>query len=65
MLEYVDIHKRLQDRNISKVSKETGISRPTLIRIRDSESPGAVGYAVIENLSGYFEKQEASGDNND
>ena len=60
MLEYPDIHNRLQDRNISKVSKETGISRPTLIRIRDSQDPGNVSYATIEVLSEYFEKQEGN-----
>lgn len=52
-----EVRKRLQDRNLTKVSAGSGVSRPTLIKIRDKDSEN-VFYSVIRKLSDYFEQQE-------
>ena len=58
MLTPEQIRARLQDRVMTKVSKETGIHYNTLLRFRDghTESPS---YKMVARLSEYLTRQEA------
>jgi transcriptional regulator with XRE-family HTH domain len=53
MPEIEDVIRRLSDRNLSEVSRRTGISQPTLSRIANNKA-GNVGYKTIEILDDYL-----------
>jgi len=51
------IRHLLQDRSITKISRATSLSRPTIIAVRDNPE-GSPAYDTIKKLSDYFEAQE-------
>lgn len=57
MLTLNDIRKRLQDRNIQAVSRNTGLHFNTLHRIKRGDSMPS--YATLERLSAYLEENKA------
>jgi DNA-binding Xre family transcriptional regulator len=56
MLELNEIITILQDRNLSEVSRRTGLSTPTIWRIANNQA-GNVGYETVKTLSDYLEKK--------
>jgi transcriptional regulator with XRE-family HTH domain len=56
MLELDEIVTILQDRNLSEVSRRTGLAVPTVWRIANSQA-GNVGYETVKRLSDYLEKK--------
>ena len=54
MLAIEEISKRLNDRTLTKVSKATGISYPTIWKIANGQA-GNVGYNTVKKLSEYLE----------
>ena len=56
MLALEKIQELLQDRNLSEVSRRTGLSTPTIWRIANGQS-GNVGYETVKRLSDYLEKK--------
>jgi len=59
MLTQEQVSAALHDRRISHVARDTGLSRPTIQRIRDGATVSP-SYAVIKALSDYFTKQETN-----
>lgn len=55
MLKIEEIRLLLTDRNLSEISRRTGIVYGTLYRIAKGED-GDVIYSNVEKLSDYFEK---------
>jgi predicted transcriptional regulator len=55
MLTLEEIKKRLQDRNLSEISRKTGISYMTIWKV--SKGSGA-SYATVLTLSEYLEKHQ-------
>jgi len=55
MMTIEEIQKRLSDRRLSKVAKETGLSSQTLWRIRENKMV-SVKYDTAIKLSEYFER---------
>lgn len=53
MLALEKIQELLQDRNLSEVSRRTGLSTPTIWRIANGQS-GNVGYETVKRLSDYL-----------
>lgn len=54
MLRAEELRRRLADRNLSAVSRATGISRPVLYQImREEHDPR---YSTMERLSDYLEQ---------
>ena len=58
MLFLKQIEIKLQDRNLSEISRRTGISPSTLSRIANGQGE-SVMYITLERLSNYFENSEA------
>ena len=56
MLELDEIITILQDRNLSEVSRRTGLAVPTVWRIANGQA-GNVGYETVKRLSDYLEKK--------
>lgn len=56
MLELDEIVTILQDRNLSEVSRRTGLAVPTVWRIANGQA-GNVGYETVKRLSDYLEKK--------
>jgi transcriptional regulator with XRE-family HTH domain len=56
MLELNEIITLLQDRNLSEVSRRTGLAIPTVWRIANNQA-GNVGYETVKKLSDYLEKK--------
>ena len=56
MLTLEKIQELLQDRNLSEVSRRTGLSTPTIWRIANNQA-GNVGYETVKKLSDYLEKK--------
>jgi len=56
MLTIEEVSKRLGDRNLKKVSDNTGISYPTVWKIANNRA-GNVGYETVKTLSDYLEAQ--------
>jgi hypothetical protein len=54
MLTVEEIKERLQDRRIPIVSEATGLSYPTIQKIRDGESDNP-SYKTMQRLSEYLE----------
>lgn len=50
----------LKDRRITQISRDTGLTRPTIISVRDNPE-GSPTYDTIKRLSDYFEAQEREG----
>jgi hypothetical protein len=46
----------LQDRNLTEVSKRTGLSYPVVWRIANNKA-GNVGYITVKTLSDYLENK--------
>lgn len=61
MLDRKDIMQRLKDRRVDKVGAVTGLSRPTIISIRDGKNANP-SYSTMKKLSDYFEDQESKKD---
>jgi transcriptional regulator with XRE-family HTH domain len=57
MLELEKIQELLQDRNLSEVSRRTGLSTPTIWRIANNQA-GNVGYETVLKLSDYLEERK-------
>ena len=55
MLTIEEIRKRLEDRQLSKVAKATGLSTQTLWRIRQSKDV-SVRFDTAHKLAEYFER---------
>jgi DNA-binding phage protein len=47
-----EIVKRLERDNVSRVSRETGLTRPTVYSVRDGNT--GVRYDTIKTLSDYY-----------
>ncbi len=58
MLSIDEVARRLEDRNLTKVSEKTGLSYPTVLKVA-KRLDGDVMYETIKKLSDYLE-QEAS-----
>jgi transcriptional regulator with XRE-family HTH domain len=56
MLSLDEIITILKDRNLSEVSRRTGLSIPTIWRIANGQA-GNVGYETVSKLSEYLEKK--------
>ena len=56
MLTLEKIQVLLQDRNLSEVSRRTGLSPSTIWRVANNEA-GNVGYETVLALSDYLEKK--------
>ena len=56
MLFLRDIVTKLQDRNLSEISRRTDIPVPTLSRIANDQGEN-VAYITIEKLSKYLEEE--------
>jgi len=56
MLTIEEIIIHLQDRNLSEVSRRTGLSIPTVWRIANNQA-GNVGYETVKTLSDYLEEK--------
>jgi len=56
MLSLAEIIVILKDRNLSEVSRRTGLSIPTVWRIANNQA-GNVGYETVVKLSEYLEKK--------
>ena len=56
MLEINEIIIILQDRNLSEVSRRTGLAIPTVWRIANNQA-GNVGSETVKKLSDYLEKK--------
>lgn len=54
MLTLEAIRKKLQDRKLSVISEKTGISIPTLWKVRNGQSDPA--YSTVKKLSDYMEE---------
>ena len=52
-----EISRKLQDRTLTKVKKSTGISMPTLMRLRDCENENYT-LRTIRRISGYLKEME-------
>ena len=55
MLTIEEVSRRLGDRNLKKVSENTGISYPTVWKIANNQA-GNVGYDTVRKLSDYLEQ---------
>lgn len=55
MLTLDEVRQRLQDRRLAVVAEATGITMPTLWRIRRDPKTG-VRYSTLEKLNRYFEQ---------
>lgn len=55
MLTIEEVSRRLEDRNLKKVSLSTGISYPTVWKIANGQA-GNVGYETVRKLSEYLEE---------
>ncbi len=66
MINLSGIVERLQDRRLDKIHEATGISKATIINVRDGKSQNP-DYSTMIALSDYFEAQEQprGADNND
>jgi len=51
------IQQKLQDRNLSEISRRTNIPTPTLSRISNGKGEN-VAYITIEKLSNYLQGEE-------
>jgi hypothetical protein len=54
MLSLEQIIEKLQDRNLTEVSRRTGLAVPTVWRIANGQA-GNVGYITVKKLSDYLE----------
>ena len=52
MLDRTEIARRMQDRILSVVTQETGLTRPTLMKLRDNA--GSVSPATQNQISKYL-----------
>ena len=50
-----EVSERLKGMNLSKVGRDTGLSRPTLTHLRDMSKPRYY-YDTVLKLSDYFEE---------
>jgi hypothetical protein len=57
MLELDIIQKKLSDRNLSEVSRRTGVTFPTVWRIANNQA-GNVGYETVKKISDYLEENQ-------
>ena len=57
MLEFNEVQRRLRSANISEVHRCTGVSRPTLIKMKDPEVK-SVQYLIYKAVSDYFNRQD-------
>ena len=57
MLNLETIIEKLKDRRLDAVHKATGLSKPTIMAVRDGKTT-APAYQTIKALSDYFEKRE-------
>jgi DNA-binding Xre family transcriptional regulator len=55
MLSLEEIREKLQDRRLSVIKKETGISYPTLTKIREGKE-GGFNFSTITKLSEYLSR---------
>lgn len=56
MLSVKQVQDRLQDRNMTKIARATGLTLRTVMRVR---SLGTCNTGTLEKLSNYFEEQES------
>lgn len=56
MLEIDEIKKRLEDRNLSKVAKESGLSNASVYRFMKEDSKPL--YVTVKKLSKYLEGKD-------
>lgn len=59
MMDLESIRLRLQDRRLDAIRNATGLSKFTIINIRDGKQENP-SYGTLKALSGYFEDQEKS-----
>tara|TARA_B100000780_G_C20778566_1_gene309150 strand:+ start:337 stop:519 length:183 start_codon:yes stop_codon:yes gene_type:complete len=55
MLTLDEIREKLNDVNMSKVSRDTGLSRPTIYKFLNSMAK--MEYDTVKKVSDYFEKE--------
>ena len=58
MINLEGIRNRLKDRRLDSIHRATGLSKPTIINIRDGKQENP-NYETMRLLSNYFESQES------